>query len=219
MCGRFTLRTSAADLVRVFGLVRSVSGLVSRWNVAPTQQVLAVRKTAEGREPTWLRWGLIPVWAKDAKIGASLINARAETVADKPSFRSAFKKRRCLVIADGFYEWQMQGKAKVPFMATMLDGAPFAFAGLWEQWKDPAGDVIESCSTMTTNPNALMATIHDRMPVILRPDDYDPWIDPSNQDVEKLKALLVPYSSEDMKLEEVSVDINNARNEVDPRLK
>ena len=138
MCGRFTLRTLAADLVKFFDLAGSISDLSPQWNVAPTQQVLAIRWGQNGREMSWLRWGLLPAWAKDMKIGSSLINARADTVSEKPSFRSAFKKRRCLVVADGYYEWQVQGKAKIPFMVTMLDGSPFAFAGLWEQWNGPS---------------------------------------------------------------------------------
>ena len=218
MCGRFTLRTRAADLVKFFDLEGSIADLSSRWNVAPTQQVLAIRSGHDSREPSWLRWGLVPAWAKDMKMGSSLINARADTVAEKPSFRSAFKRRRCLVVADGFYEWQAQGKAKVPFMVTMRDGSPFAFAGLWEQWNGPSGGPIESCSTITTDPNELMATIHDRMPVILQPDDYDSWLDPANQDIEELMSFLVPYPSDEMKVEEVSTVINNARNEEDPRL-
>ncbi len=217
MCGRFTLKTRAADLVKFFGLSGSLSDLSPRWNVAPTQQVLAIRWGLSGRQPSWLRWGLIPAWAKDMKIGSSLINARADTVSKKPSFRSAFKKRRCLVVADGYYEWQVQGKAKIPFMVTMLDGSPFAFAGLWEQWNGPSSGPIETCSTITTDPNELMATVHDRMPVILQPADYDRWLDPANQDINELESLLVPYPSEEMNVEEVSTVINYARNEVDPR--
>jgi putative SOS response-associated peptidase YedK len=218
MCGRFTLKTPASKLVEFFTLVKPLPELKPRWNIAPTQQVLAVRQGNDGRDPAWLRWGLIPMWAKDAKLGASLINARADTIAEKPSFRTALRKRRCLVIADGFYEWRQVGKTKTPFMMTMQDGSPFAFAGIWEQWKNPSGEIVESCATVTTDPNTLMAMVHDRMPVILRPDEYDLWLDPEIQDAEKIKAMLRPYPSEEMALEEVSTTINNARNGVDPRL-
>ena len=218
MCGRFTLHTSAGELVRVFQLIKPPTNLANRWNIAPTQQVLAVRQSSDGREPVWMRWGLIPSWAKDAKIGNSLINARAETIAEKPSFRTAFKRRRCLVIADGFYEWSKFEKVKVPYMITLKDRSPFAFAGLWEQWKDATGDWIESTTIVTTNPNSLMASIHDRMPLILPRERYDEWLDFGNQDTEQLQKLLVPYPPEEMKFEKVSPVINNARNEVDPRI-
>jgi putative SOS response-associated peptidase YedK len=218
MCGRFTLRTPAIELVRFFELVAPIHELAVRWNVAPTQKVLAIRKGDQGREPSWLRWGLIPSWAKDSKIGNSLINARADTIAEKPSFRSAFKQRRCLVVADGYYEWKQTTEGKIPYLMTLQDNSPFAFAGIWERWKNPSGEVIETCSTVTTEPNALVAMVHDRMPVILKPDDYNQWLDPAFQDTEQLKAMLVAYPPEEMKVEEVSKAINNARNEVDPRL-
>jgi putative SOS response-associated peptidase YedK len=218
MCGRFTLHTSSSELVRVFQLIRPPTDVVVRWNIAPTQQVLAVRQSEQGREPVWMRWGLIPSWAKDAKIGNSLINARAETISEKPSFRTAFKRRRCLVIADGFYEWSKFEKAKVPYLIKLRSRSTFAFAGLWEQWKEPTGDWIESTTIITTNPNSLMASIHDRMPVILPSERYDEWLNVSTQDVQQLQKLLIPYPPEDMETEKVSSAINNARNEVDPRI-
>jgi putative SOS response-associated peptidase YedK len=199
-------------------LIRPPTDVVVRWNIAPTQQVLAVRQSDIGREPVWMRWGLIPSWAKDAKIGNSLINARAETVAEKPSFRTAFKRRRCLVVADGFYEWSKFEKAKVPYLITLYDRSTFAFAGLWEQWKDATGDWIESTTIITTNPNSLMASIHDRMPVILPSERYDEWLDASTQDVAQLQKLLIPYPPEEMETGKVSSVINKARNEVDPRI-
>ncbi len=218
MCGRFTLRTRPAELVKFFNLAGLLPDVSPRWNVAPTQQVIAVRRGRNGREPSWLRWGLIPAWAKDTKIASSLINARADTVAGKPSFRSAFKQRRCLVIADAYYEWKRVGKENIPYMMTMRNESPFAFAGIWERWEDGSSETIESCSNITTEPNALTAMIHDRMPVILPADSYDVWLDPSMHDIAKLQELLRPYPPEEMISQEVSKIINNARNEVDPRL-
>jgi len=218
MCGRFTLHTSAGELVRVFQLIKPPTNLADRWNVAPTQQVLAVRQSDEGREPVSMRWGLIPSWAKEAKIGNSLINARAETITEKPSFRTAFKRRRCLVIADGFYEWSKFEEVKIPYLITLKDRLPFAFAGLWEKWKDASGDWIESTTIITTNPNSLVASIHDRMPVILPNVRYDEWLDVGIQEVEQLKQLLMPYPPEEMEFEKVSLVVNNVRNDVDPRI-
>jgi putative SOS response-associated peptidase YedK len=163
---------------------------------------------------TPVRWGLIPSWAKDAKIGNKLINARGETVAEKPSFRSAFRKRRCLIPADGFYEWKKLDGGKQPHFIHLRDEEPFAFAGLWEHWTNPDdGEVIESCTIVTTEANALMRTLHDRMPVILPPADYDRWLDPATQDVEGLKELLRPYSSEEMTAYPISAYVNNPRHE------
>lgn len=218
MCGRFTLHTSSSELVRVFVLIKPPNDIAPRWNIAPTQQILAVRQSDDGREPVLLRWGLIPSWAKDAKIGNSLINARAETIAEKPSFRAAFKRRRCLIVADGFYEWSKFEKVKIPYLITMRNQSTFAFAGLWEQWKDTTGEWIESTTIITTNPNSLMASIHDRMPVILPNERYDEWLDVANHDVEQLQKLLIPYPPEEMEAKKVSSVINNARNEVDPRI-
>jgi len=218
MCGRFTLHTSAGELVKVFQMIKPPTNLADRWNVAPTQQVLAVRQSDEGREPVSVRWGLIPSWAKEAKIGNSLINARAETITEKPSFRTAFKRRRCLVIADGFYEWSKFEEVKIPYLITLKDRFPFAFAGLWEKWKDTTGDWIESTTIITTNPNSLVASIHDRMPVILPNVRYDEWLDVGIQEVKQLKQLLMPYPPEEMEFEKVSLVINNVRNDVDPRI-
>ena len=218
MCGRFTLRASASEIAEFFELMRDlVEWDVPRFNIAPTQSILAVRESSTGREPVRLRWGLIPAWAKDTKLAASLINARSETVADKPSFRTAFRKRRCLIPADGFYEWRREGKSKVPHWFSLRSGELFAFAGMWEKWQAPDGTSVESCATLTTAPNELMATIHDRMPVILKPSDYAVWLDPQIDDANALSSLLVPYPADEMQAEQVSDVINNARNEVDPR--
>jgi putative SOS response-associated peptidase YedK len=159
-----------------------------------------------------LRWGLIPSWAKDPAMGAKLINARAETVAEKPSFRSAFRHRRCLVVADGFYEWQKQEGKKQPFYFRLQDGQPFAFAGLWESWKDPNGEVVDSCTILTTEANQLMQPIHDRMPVILASQDYDLWLDPTVQS-EQLQNLLQPFPSEAMVSYPVSTKVNKPTND------
>jgi len=218
MCGRFTLRASASEIAIFFELIRDqVDWDAPRFNIAPTQSVLAVRAISGGREPVRLRWGLIPFWATDTKLAASLINARAETVADKPSFRSAFRKRRCLIPVDGFYEWKREGKKKVPHWFALRSGGLFAFAGMWEKWQAPDGTSIETCATLTTSPNELMATVHDRMPVILKRSDYNVWLDPQLDDAEVLSKLLVPYPTDEMRAEPVSDVINNARNEVDPR--
>jgi putative SOS response-associated peptidase YedK len=162
-----------------------------------------------------LYWGLIPKWAKDSKIGAKLINARAETVAEKPSFKSAFRKRRCLVLADGFYEWQQQEnkKQKQPYYFRLNDGQPFAFAGLWEQWEDVSGEAIDSCTLLTTDANELMRPVHNRMPVILNPKDYERWLDPEVKEPEQLQPLLRPYSTQEMLAYPVSTAVNKPSND------
>ena len=219
MCGRFTLRASASEIAEFFELMRDlVECDAPRFNIAPTQSILAVREASTGREPVRFRWGLIPSWSKDTKMAASMINARAETVAEKPAFRSAFRRRRCLIPVSGFYEWQRDGKAKTPHLISPRNAALFGFAGLWEKWQAPDGELVESCTILTTSPNELMATIHDRMPVILTPNDFGVWLDPQVDDVSALSALLVPYPSDEMQAEQVSDVVNNARNEVDPRL-
>ncbi len=161
-----------------------------------------------------LRWGLIPSWAKDSKIGAHCINAKAETVAEKPAFRMAFKERRCLVLADGFYEWQMQGKRKQPMWIGLKAKTPFAFAGLWEYWQPPEGALLETCTIITTEANAFMQPIHTRMPVILAPSSYDQWLDPGFADVAALTAFLRPCPNEDLMAYPVSTLVNNPRNDV-----
>ena len=166
MCGRYSLAADLEDIQQRFELFASDLTYSPRYNIAPTQPVLAVTNY-EGRQPEYLRWGLIPSWAKSASVGNRLINARAETVAERPSFRSALARRRCLVIADGFYEWQRVGKARRPMRVVLKSGEPFAFAGLWDSWWDPAGDIVRSCTIITTEPNELLRPIHNRMPFIL----------------------------------------------------
>lgn len=214
MCGRFTLHTPTQNLVKLFELVRAASDR-PRYNIAPTQAIAVVRKIpdAEGRELVMLRWGLIPAWSKDAQIGARMINARAETAAEKPAFRAAFKARRCLVPADGFYEWQRAGRQKQPFYFRLRDGTPFALAGLWEEWEAPGSEIIESASVLTTEANELVRPIHDRMPVILQREDYERWLDPETRAAETLRGLLRPYPAGEMSASAVSRRVNNARND------
>ncbi|MCH7795368.1 MAG: SOS response-associated peptidase, partial [Proteobacteria bacterium] len=170
-----------------------------------------------GRRFVWLRWGLIPAWAKDPAIGNRTINARAETVAEKPAFRAAFRERRCLIVADGFYEWKTEAGGKQPYRITLVDGGPFALAGLWERWAGPhGGEAIESCTIVTTEANARLRAIHPRMPVILAPDAFDPWLDPETPGAEA-EALLVPYPSEALTHYRVSPRLNSPAND-DPAL-
>ena len=216
MCGRYSQSQSAEIIAQAFQ-VDNVSTLKPRYNIAPTQSVPAVLQTSASmnRQFKMLHWGLIPSWAKDPKMGARLINARAETVAQKPAFRSAFRQRRCLVLADGFYEWHKQepNNQKQPFYFCLSDRNPFAFAGLWENWEAPTGDKVESCTLLTTEPNELMSSIHNRMPVILNPKDYDLWLDPEVSKSELLEPLLRPYPSEEMMAYPVSKTVNKASND------
>jgi putative SOS response-associated peptidase YedK len=215
MCGRYELHTHPAALALAFGLPFPPS-MRPRYNIAPTQDVPVIRhnKDAE-RELAHVRWGLVPRWAKDPAIGAKMINARSETVAEKPSFRMAFKHHRCLIPADGFYEWKATASGhKQPIHIGMADGAPFAFAGLMERWLSPAGEVLDSCTIVTTQSNALLSPLHDRMPVIIAPAAYTRWLDVANMDV---TDLLSPYPAEAMTYYPVSLRINSVRND-DPKL-
>jgi putative SOS response-associated peptidase YedK len=214
MCGRFTLRQSAEEIAQAFQ-ISDVPPLEPRYNIAPTQPVATVLRTAENpdRQLRMLHWGLIPFWADDPKLGSKLINARAETVADKPAFRSAFRHRRCLIVADGFYEWQQQENGKQPFYLRLKDDRPFALAGLWEHWEEDGGEAIDSCTILTTDANELTSPIHSRMPVILDPKDYDMWLDSSVRKSESLQSLLRPYASEKMEAYPVSKTVNRPTND------
>ncbi len=214
MCGRFTLRTSPQEVAKTFGLL-DVPDYRLRYNVAPTQQVLTITLRDGKRQGSIRCWGLVPSWADDPKIGYRLINARADTVASKPSFRSAFKRSRCLVVADGFYEWKkgVDAKTKQPFYIRLKKDRPFAFAGLAERWSRN-GETIESCTLITTDPNELMAEIHDRMPAILPADDYDLWLDPEFEGKEKLVSLLRPYPADEMTAYPISTLVNSPKNDV-----
>ncbi|MFH1923901.1 MAG: SOS response-associated peptidase [Planctomycetota bacterium] len=219
MCGRFTLRAPASVVAAQFGLFE-MPPFAPRFNVAPTQPVAVVRcafdEPKPRRELAWLRWGLIPSWAKDPAIGNRMINARAETVAEKPAYRAAFRQRRCLVVADGFYEWQRLGARKQPYFIRMRDDRPFAFAGLWESWQGPEQGPVESCTLLTTEPNELLEPIHNRMPVILAADDYQQWLDPAVRKPEMLEPLLRPFPAERMIADPVSTYVNSPTRD-DPR--
>ncbi len=205
MCGRYTLFKVDQILEAFPWIQQAPPGLFERYNIAPTEAILAIANNQADRiEP--FRWGLIPFWAKDPKIGSPMINARAETLGEKPAFRNALLRRRCLVPADGFYEWKKTPgvKAKTPMHIRLRSGALFAFAGLWETWRSPDGSVIPSCTLITTQPNELMAGIHDRMPVILKPADYQAWLDPAERDAGELAALLQPYPAAEMEARPVA---------------
>jgi putative SOS response-associated peptidase YedK len=213
MCGRFTLRTPARDLVEVFELLREPE-LTPRFNIAPTQEIAIVREMWGRREVAMLRWGLVPPWARDAKSGPPMINARVETIDTKPAFRTAFKLRRCLIPADGFYEWQRTGgNTKVPHYIRLTSDRPFAFAGLWEARRGEDDDPLESCTIVTTEPNDVMRPLHDRMPVILPAELYGPWLDHHIRDVDVLKGMLRPYPAEEMLAFPISTRVNSHRNE------
>lgn len=215
MCGRYNLRATPQEIAEAFALFREPE-IVPRFNIAPTQAVPIVRRTQSGeRELSFVRWGLIPSWAKDPRIGSSLINARADGIETKPSFRSAFKRRRCLVPANGFYEWQaIPGKkVKQPFEIELKQRGPFAFAGLWETWKDPEGSPLETCTIITTEPNEMMSTIHTRMPVILHREDHARWLETAETDAQSLLPLLTAYPADEMQMHAVSTLVNNVKNE------
>jgi putative SOS response-associated peptidase YedK len=209
MCGRFTLFEADKILSKEFG-VSGFSSLSPHYNIAPSQPVAAVRvaPAGTGRELALLRWGLIPSWSKDPTIGNRLINARAETAREKPSFRNAFRRHRCLIPTNGFYEWQRQERGKQPYFVRMRDERPFAFAGLWDRWESPDKGVIETCTILTTAANAVLAPIHDRMPVIIPPADYTRWLDPALLNTESLTPLFAPFPPEDMLAFPVSSRVN-----------
>jgi putative SOS response-associated peptidase YedK len=210
VCGRFTLTASPEELARRFGLEETPE-LGARFNVAPGQAVATIRqRRGAGRMLELRRWGLVPAWADDPRMGVRLINARAETAAEKPAYRAAFRQRRCLIPADGFYEWSGGAAERMPYHVALADGAPFGMAGLWERWQGGAGETIESCSILTTEANESVRTLHDRMPVILAPADYALWLDPELRDPARLAPLLRPWSA-DLRLRRVSRRVNDAR--------
>ena len=211
MCGRFTLTSNMDDLQGRFGF--EARDLVFRpsYNIAPTQLVLAVTNDGQ-RRAELMRWGLVPFWAKDIKIGYRMINAVGETAATKPAFRAAFKKRRCLILADGFFEWRKDGKEKIPTYIFLKSREPFAFAGLWETWKSPAGETVTSCTILTTKPNEFMEPIHNRMPVILSGETEALWLDPMTEEPDLLQPLIQPAPAELMESRIVSSLVNSPKN-------
>ena len=212
MCGRFAFAIPSEVLAEIFSvLVPPV--LECRYNIAPTQQVLILREGAEGRSLSKARWGLVPHWAKDISIGSKMINARTETVHEKPAFRHAIKTRRCIVPASGFFEWVAKPNGKFPYYITLKDGSPLPLAGIWESWKSSDGNLLESCSILTTIANDLMAPIHDRMPVILRPEEFNLWLDRTVTDPVKFQRLFTPYPATLMTSWPVSRLVNSPAND------
>ena len=214
MCGRFTLTVDPADLQDAFPEFAFPTQVAARFNIAPTQPILVLPNDGTNKADFFV-WGLIPSWAKDPTIGSRLINARAETLAEKPAFRSAYKYHRCLIFADCFFEWQARpdSKSKIPHLIRLKSGRPFAFAGLWEHWVSPDGSEIKSATIITTTPNSMMASIHDRMPVILPAQSYAHWLDPLPHFPVDYKSLLAPYPTDEMEAFPVSTLVNSPAND------
>ena len=215
MCGRFTLTVDADSIQTYFPWLNDIPPqIVPRYNIAPTQPIAAIPNDGRNAVDHFI-WGLIPYWAKDPTIGSKMINARAETLAEKASFKNPFKRRRCLILADGFYEWaNIPGqKTKQPYYFRMEDGAPFAFAGLWEEWHSPEGSELRSATIITTEPNPLVGKVHARMPVILKPEDYSIWLAKEDKRPEELQHLLTAYPAEEMVAYPVSTAVNSPGNE------
>lgn len=211
MCGRFTLTIDINAVGKAFNVpVPPSLQTVPRYNIAPTQNVVSILSNGTPHLDL-LRWGLIPSWSKEESIGSKMINARAETLAEKPSFKRLLAAKRCLVIADGFYEWRKEQSGKTPMYITLKEHEPFAFAGLWDTWHNPDGEQIRTCTLITTQPNELMATIHNRMPAILSPEAQKVWLDPSLRDEHVLLPLLASYPTEEMSARPVSRMVNNPR--------
>ncbi len=214
MCGRFTLTVDPAEAQETFTEYTFPKKFAPRFNIAPTQPVLVIPNDDQNTADFFI-WGLIPMWAKDPSIGNRLINARGETLEEKPAFRGSLKYKRCLILADGFYEWKGAPgrKTKTPYFIHMKDRKPFAFAGLWDSWNSPDGSQVKSCAIITTTPNELMEIIHNRMPAILHPRDYAKWLDPSPQTPDQLKPLIKPFPAEMMNAYPVSTLVNAPAND------
>ena len=214
MCGRFSLRTTLDEVGRNFeAAAQAIEDWVPRYNIAPTQDVVAARPTGSGRELVLLHWGLIPSWSDGPSGGGRFINARAESAHIKPTFRDAFWNRRCLIGADGFYEWRSLDGVKQPYYIRRVDARPFAFAGLWERWTRGTKDAIESCTILTTRPNAVVEPLHDRMPVILSPSDYGRWLDPMIADLDELREMFEPLPADELTAYPVSRLVNDPAND------
>lgn len=214
MCGRFTLFAPYFEVIERFDIVTAFaeSDYIQSYNIAPSQQVAAIINDGTQNRLGHLRWGLIPPWAKDEKIGYKMINARAETIAEKPSFRKAFLKQRCIIPADSFYEWKRQDGDKIPMRIKLKSEGLFAIAGLWESWKSPEGHLIHTCTAITTKPNELMKPIHDRMPVILKKEDEAAWLNPKNTDSHFLGNMLKPFDESQMDAYAISSQVNSPKN-------
>jgi putative SOS response-associated peptidase YedK len=214
MCGRYQVNTPVEDIARRFGakLTDAAAQLAPRYNVAPSLAVPVVRVRRDVRELAALTWGLVPNWSKD-RSGSKPINARAETIFEKAMFRTAILRRRCLIPADGFYEWQQRTAGKQPWHVGMLDGSLFAFAGIWDYWAKEGAEPVVSCAIVVTDANELMARIHDRMPVIVAADDYSRWLDPELHNPVEIRTMLTPYPADEMKAYPISTLVNNAKNE------
>jgi len=210
MCGRFVLFSPTKTIIEEFRIDKTNLEYIPSYNIAPTQNIITV-KTDGTRILTQCKWGFIPSWAKDTRIGHGLINARAETLADKPAFRDTFKNQRCLIVADGFFEWK-KVKTKTPVYIRLKSGKPFGFAGLYSIWKSPEGEDIHTCAIITTDSNELVSSIHDRMPAIISKEHYDLWLDPNKFDKEKLLSLLVPYDPSAMEWYPVTNKVNSPSN-------
>jgi putative SOS response-associated peptidase YedK len=212
MCGRFAQFTPIEDLAEEFEIDKNLSDLAPRYNISPGQEISAI-VIDESKKIIKLKWGLIPEWAKDPSIASKLINARAETIAEKPSFRNSFKRRRCLILADGFYEWKKKGKEKIPVYIKLKSGEPFLLAGIYDFWKNSEGRSIGTCAVITTEANALIKNIHPRMPVIIRKEDHALWLDLARDDGQMLLPFLKPYDADAMEMYEVSPAVNSPKNE------
>lgn len=212
MCGRYTLTADAESIQLAFKLDDNDGWTEPRFNIAPTQQV-AVITDRDPKTLSLMRWGLVPSWAKDPKIGNRMINARSETAAEKPSFRTAFKRRRCLIPADGYYEWTKKGKKKIPMYIQHAEREIFAFAGLWDGWKNLDGDWLQTCAILTTEANEKVRPIHHRMTVILEPEDYELWLSPRELMPPEWQPLMAGPASEELKFHQVSTQVNSPAND------
>lgn len=212
MCGRFSLRVEMDELLSYYGLIQGSFTFEPRYNIAPGQSITALIGTNDGRKLGPLKWGLVPSWATDERIGYKMINARAETLAEKPAFRQSFSSKRCIIPADGYYDWKKD--TKQPYRITMQDESLFSFAALYDSWVAPDGNKLHTCTIITTESNDMMSTIHDRMPVILPQEHHDTWLDRSITDTSLLQQLLIPFPSEQMNAYEVSPIVGNVNNDV-----
>jgi putative SOS response-associated peptidase YedK len=212
MCGRFALTADPSAIQQTFNLDSVTAQMIPRYNIAPTQPVAAIAND-DARALTFFRWGLVPSWAKDLSVGSQMINARSETADEKPAFRSALRRRRCLIPANGFYEWPKTSKEKNPVYVHLRDHELFAFAGLWEVWRNADGDELRTCTILTCEPNELIKPLHHRMAVILDPSDYELWLSPDELGPEIVKPLLRPYDADRMAIYEVSKAVNSATND------